>query len=357
MQLFQDLFDRSKQLNQAPSVRPEAYHAQQGRYKIIHQALKIPNLPAPLHYLNFYTMLGQPRAAIFQQSHLNLQQPLQSATVLSSISPHMVGQLNSYHMNDDCAFEPQRFQFGQREQLTGTFPNFSLQRLDQELSFDLKIQIIDAVSYYCQLRWALGQYWSLPCLCQGELHYQGHQYKIEQIGVFEYARAIHFSYLPLAFWVYQLIPLSDCQQLIVLQLRDQFNSLLYSRLYLKDLQTLNTYMYDQGVHFKIHRVYPCVTTPNRQQMYLPREFEWSYQDNTTQMKIIGQSRGDFKFGLGAGYVGSFSYQVQVNDQHYVGEHGYCEYIDCRSLKWQEQHESEHFLAKIGQPKPILLKKR
>jgi hypothetical protein len=60
MWLFQDFLDQSKQLNQAPSRSLPAYHPPNKKYKIIHQALTIPNLPAPLHYLNFLSMIGQP---------------------------------------------------------------------------------------------------------------------------------------------------------------------------------------------------------------------------------------------------------------------------------------------------------
>lgn len=52
--------------------------------------------------------------------------------------------------------------------------------------------------------------------------------------------------------------------------------------------------------------------------------------------VQAQSRGDFKFGLAAGYVGSFKYQLKINHHEEMGESGYCEYIDCRSLTWQEK---------------------
>ena len=58
MWLFQDFLDQSKQLNQTPSWSLPAYHPPNKKYKIIHQALTIPNLPAPLHYLNFLSETG-----------------------------------------------------------------------------------------------------------------------------------------------------------------------------------------------------------------------------------------------------------------------------------------------------------
>ena len=45
---------------------------------------------------------------------------------------------------------------------------------------------------------------------------------------------------------------------------------------------------------------------------------------------------DFKFGLAAGYVGSFKYQLKMDNYEEQGESGYCEYVDCRALKWQKK---------------------
>ena len=356
MQLFQDLLDRSKQFHQAPP-QPTALHAQQGRYKIIHQAVKIPNLPAPLHYLNFYSLIGQPRAPIFQQPHLHIEKPLQVATVLASSSLHSVGHLHAYDISKQCLFSEHNFQFAEREHLSGGLPSLQLQRQDDELSFHLNIQTLDLVSYFYQLRWSLGQYWSLPCQCQGELIYKDQKYVIDQLGVFEYGRAIDFSFLPFAFYIYQLIPLSNTQQLIVLQLRDQFNLILYSRLYLKNIATGQVQIYDQGLTLHIQRVYPVVKTANDQQMYLPRRFCWSLQHAQMQIEIQCESRGDFKFGLAAGFVGSFCYEVLVNGEKFVGEHGYCEYIDCRSLKYQELKKEEKCCDALIHPATILLKNR
>ena len=340
MQLFQDLFDRSKQYHQAPFQSP-LLHAQQGRYKIIHLAIKIPNLPAPLHYLNFYSMIGQPRAAIFQHPHLHIRQPLDVATVLVSSSVHSVGHFHAYDIAAECHLNAQNFAFAQREKVLGNTQNFELLREDDELCIRLQIQGLDLISYFYQLRWSLGQYWSIPCQCHGEVKYQGKTYPIQQLGVLEYARNINFAYLPLAFYTYQLIPLSETQQLIVLQLRDPLNSVIYSRLYLKNVVNKQLEIYDQGLYFKVTKLYPVVKTPNDQMMYLPRVFDWHLKNENLDVVIQGQSRGDFKFGLGAGFVGSFSYSAYINGQVYTGEHAYIEYIDCRNLKYQEsEHEKQ-----------------
>ncbi|MEG2301230.1 MAG: hypothetical protein RSC03_12235, partial [Acinetobacter sp.] len=141
------------------------------------------------------------------------------------------------------------------------------------------------------------------------------------------------------------------------QIRDSFNRIVQSRIYIRDLHKQQTHMFDQMVRFQVHRVYPAVKTPNGQKMYLPREFEWHYQDEQGHnIHIYAQSRGDFKFGLAAGYVGSFKYQLKLDNYEEQGESGYCEYVDCRALKWQEKKSQEKNRNEIGEIVPFSLKK-
>ncbi|ENW26309.1 MULTISPECIES: DUF6670 family protein [Acinetobacter] len=358
MRFLQDFLDRSKQLNQTPTVSHyPAYHGPNSKYKIIHQGLMIPGLPAPLHYLNFLSIIGQPNAPMLANPSAIQTNALDTATVICSTSSHMVGQLHRYSVQQDCNFDAGLFQFLDREQLSGAFPHFRLQRFDSELSFDLSIHTTQLISHFSQVRFSLAEHWSLLCYCQGTLKYKQQTYNIDSLGSFEYARSFNFPYLPLAFLTYQIINLSENRQLLLAQIRDGVNSIVQSRMYLRDLNKMQTQMFDQKVYFKVHRVYPRVTTPNGQNMYLPREFEWCYEaKDGTCIWVQGQSRGDFKFGLAAGYVGSFSYQVKINEENENGEGGYCEYIDCRPLRFQEQDKTDKLLTHLSNSVPLMLKK-
>ena len=354
MHLLPDFFDRSKQGNQTPALSALPHHAQQGRYQIIHHALNIPNLPAPLHYLNFFSLYGQPK---IQLCHVNESNALDIAHVVSSVSGKMNSHQHDYSVSKQCHFAPQQFEFGGRERLVGFFPNFQLSRQDDELSYELEIETSNAVSYLSKLPFGLAEHWSILCQCRGEILFQQEKITIHQIGSFEYSRSINFPYLPIAFLSYQIINLSAQRQILVMQTRDQFNHILQSKLYLRDLNQQSSLLFDQEVHFKIHRVYPKVKNPDGQEMYLPREFEWLiYKEGELLINIQAQSRGDFKFGLMAGYMGSFHYQVRIADQIEIGEGGYCEYIDCRSLLWQEQDKHHKFLLSWFYPELARLRK-
>lgn len=357
MQQFMNFFDSSKKLNQIPQAAKLAYHPQRKHYKIIHQGLMIPNLPAPLHYFNFLSIIGQPNVPmLFNKNAVIDNKPLNTATVISSISPTMQGHLHSYDIQKQCHLTHDDYQFGQRERLIGAFPHFTFIREDAEMSAEIQIKTTPLISHFTKLKLPFFDHWSLLCECSGSVYYQNQQYHFEQLGSFEYARAINLPYLPLSFFTYQIINLDDNKQMLLAQIRDNFNQIVQSRLYIRDLNTQQTLMFDHNVKFIVHRIYPIVKTPNQQSMYLPREFEWQYEDAKQKIRVLAQSRGDYKFGLAAGYVGSFNYQLQYNDQEYFGDAGYCEYIDCRPLKWQEKNKEEKLLDKFSNNVPILLKK-
>lgn len=356
MQLLMNLVDDSKQLNQAQFPFKLNYHGPKGRFKIIHQGLMIPGLPAPLHYFNFLTIIGQPNAPMLRNEYAIKHSALDTVSLISSISPHMVGHFNAYSVADDCDFEQNQFKFGERECLKGSIPHFQLIRSDEELSVNLHINTQPIISHFTKSKFGLFDHWSLMCHCTGEIIYKGQSYSINHLGSFEYARAMNLPYLPLCFFTYQIINLNNQRQLLLAQIRNNFNQIMQSRIYLRDLTNHTSEMFDEQVYFKVHRVYPKVTTPNQQDMYLPREFEWNFKNSNRSIVVNAQSRGDYKFGLAAGYVGSFKYQVEIDGIQESGESGYCEYIDCRPLKWQEKNNQEKILDKILNPVPCTLKK-
>lgn len=356
MQLLMSLTDESKQLNQAPFPLRLSYHGPRGRYKIIHQGLMIPGLPAPLHYFNFLSIMGQPNAPMLRNDYAVKTTPLDTVAIISSISPHMVGHFQGYSIHEDCIFEDGRFEFGAKEKLIGSIPNFRFTREDKELSVDIQINTQPIISHFTKLKLGLFDHWSMLCKCNGTIKYKDQNYEIDQLGCFEFARAINIPYLPLSFFTYQIINLENEQQILLAQIRNSFNQIVQSRIYLRDLKNNTSVMFDENVYFKVHRVYPKIKTPNLNEMYLPREFEWNYKKGDKSIQLYAESRGDFKFGLAAGYVGSFKYRLVIDGEEQFGESGYCEYIDCRNLKWQEKNKEQKLEDNLVNSIPFFAKK-
>ena len=171
----------------------------------------------------------------------------------------------------------------------------------------------------------------------------------------KHARAIYFPFIAFHFFTYQVIQVNANLQIILSELRNQWNNIIFSRIEIQSNEQ-KSILYDHQVVLDITRVYPKVQTPNGREMYLAREFIWQYQEkNQIIFQLKAQSRGDYKFGLGAGYVGSFNYELIWNNENHKGS-GYCEYIDCRPLHWQEKNKSEQIMDQIPHFQPYLCKK-
>ena len=100
---------------------------------------------------------------------------------------------------------------------------------------DLQITTKPILSHFSKLKLGLFEHWSLLCECRGSIRYKEQNFQINQLGAFEYARAINIPYLPLCFFTYQIINLKDQRQLLLAQLRNNFNQIIQSRIYLREV--------------------------------------------------------------------------------------------------------------------------
>lgn len=332
------------------------YQPSRGFFKIVYQGLILPNLPAPLRYFNYISLVGQPRIPICYNAHTITTSAIDTATVLVSNSQHSEGHLKTYSIRRQCEFDSEQYKFDKTDLIEWKIPKIHLHRLDLEMGCDLTIHISENISNNSALQWGVSDYWSTLCLCEGEVFYKGQKYQVEGLGRFKHARALHLPFLSLCFYTCQIINLNETTQLAFSQIRNQWNIILCSRLDIQEFgKPVESFTEDVNLH--IHRVYPKVRTPNGKEMYLPREFSWQCKKNGKIIfELYAQSRGDYKFGLAAGYVGSFQYQLSWNEQCLQGEGGYCEYIDCRPLRWQEKNQDEKILDKLMLLQPCLYKK-
>ncbi|KQF21508.1 hypothetical protein APC04_01595 [Acinetobacter baumannii] len=332
------------------------YQPARGFFKVVYQGLILPNLPAPLRYFNYISLIGQPRIPLCYNANGIVTSAVDTATVLVSNSLHSVGHLKTYSIRRQCQLNPSRYQFDKTDLIEWQIPRVQLRRIDYEMSCDLIVQTPSDISNSSALQWGISDYWSILCHCEGEILYKGQKYEVNGLGRFKHARALHLPFLSLCFYTCQIINLNETTQVTLSQIRNQWNIILFSRL---DIQELGKQpvTFTEDVNFHIHRVYPKVETPHGREMYLPREFSWQCKKNGKVIfELYGESRGDYKFGLAAGYIGSFRYQLSWNDQCLQGEGGYCEYIDCRPLRWQEKNQNEKMLDKLLLLQPCLYKK-
>ena len=331
------------------------FYPPKGLFKIVYQALILPNLPEPFHYLNFISLIGQPRIPICYNASAITTTAIDTATVLVTSGLSTAGHLKSYSAKEQCQLEQDRYQFLDVDQIQVDFPNYYFKRIDEELSCQLTVNIRADIENHSALHWGVGDYWYARCQCEGEITYKKQKYQIEAQGILKHARAIYLPFIAFHFFTYQVIQVNANLQIILSELRNQWNNIVFSRIEIQSNEQ-RSILYDHQVVLDITRVYPKVQTPNGREMYLAREFMWQYQEkNQIIFQLKAQSRGDYKFGLGAGYVGSFNYELIWNNENHKGS-GYCEYIDCRPLHWQEKNKSEQIIDQISHFQPYLCKK-
>ncbi|MEG0746645.1 MAG: hypothetical protein RR509_09840 [Acinetobacter sp.] len=331
------------------------FYPPKGLFKIVYQALILPNLPEPFHYLNFISLIGQPRIPICYNASAITTTAIDTATVLVTSGLSTIGHLKSYSAKEQCQLEQDRYQFLDVDQIQVDFPNYYFKRIDEELSCQLTVNIRAEIENHSALHWGVGDYWYARCKCEGEITYKKQKYQIEAQGILKHARAIYLPFIAFHFFTYQVIQVNANLQIILSELRNQWNNIVFSRIEIQSNEQ-RSILYDHQVVLDITRVYPKVQTPNGREMYLAREFMWQYQEkNQIIFQLKAQSRGDYKFGLGAGYVGSFNYELIWNNENHKGS-GYCEYIDCRPLHWQEKNKSEQIIDQISHFQPYLCKK-
>ena len=331
------------------------FYPPKGLFKIVYQALILPNLPEPFHYLNFISLIGQPRIPICYNASAITTTAIDTATVLVTSGLSTAGHLKSYSAKEQCQLEQDRYQFLDVDQIQVDFPNYYFKRIDEELSCQLTVNIRADIENHSALHWGVGDYWYARCQCEGEITYKKQKYQIEAQGILKHARAIYLPFIAFHFFTYQVIQVNANLQIILSELRNQWNNIVFSRIEIQSNEQ-RSILYDHQVVLDITRVYPKVQTPNGREMYLAREFIWQYQEkNQIIFQLKAQSRGDYKFGLGAGYVGSFNYELIWNNENHRGS-GYCEYIDCRPLHWQEKNKSEQIMDQIPHFQPYLCKK-
>ena len=87
------------------------FHPPKGLFKIVYQALILPNLPEPFHYLNFISLMGQPRIPICYNASAIDTTAIDTATVLVTTSAVSVGHLKSYSVKEQCQLEVDHYQF------------------------------------------------------------------------------------------------------------------------------------------------------------------------------------------------------------------------------------------------------
>jgi hypothetical protein len=315
------------QVNRAPGLDGQLFEPAtslappHGRYGIVHYGVMVPSLPAPLRSLDVVAVLGNPRVPIFDNNWLAQADPADSVYLLTGIGGAEYSEFASYSARQDCAFaaDGSALRFGDDLDIDGSFPKFTVRRSHPRLGWVLDIRASDTVTHFAHLPGTY-DHWSLLCEYDGSFVRDGVTTTASGLCTFEYARAVNLP-LPFRFFTYQVLNVSADTQLLFGEVRGPGGVRLYRNAYVRTLGSPSR-RYSRRLQHTVHAA-DQVSTPDGARMSLPRAWSWSVGD---LLRVDAAANGDFVYGLGAGYAGSFDY-----DGRYAGEAisgtGYVEWIE------------------------------
>ncbi|MEB3767094.1 hypothetical protein FXN70_04945 [Acinetobacter sp. MD2] len=222
----------------------------------------------------------------------------------------------------------------------------------REITLEFTFQLSSSIHKLHSFNVGIYQKWQILGEIKGELNYKKNTYTLSAPAVLYYSKMMDFPFLHCHFYFFSMIEL-DSTRYTFIQIRNQFNQIMQSKLIINIGENIQCFT-DQVI-LNILRVYPKIKSKNGGEMYLPREFVWSFEDKKQQIHLNANTRGDFKAGVGNEFVGSFQYRVHINGEEQQGKAGFCIYADCRPLKWQEKNEKKRFKITHKTPEFACLK--
>ncbi|MQY20938.1 DUF6670 family protein [Nocardia macrotermitis] len=304
------------------------FHPPRGRYSTVHYGLMLPNLPAPLRFLDVIAIIGQPAVRLWANDHLVETSAADTANLLIGAGVEFPGQFRGYRVGRDLELAPDSslVRFGEDFRLEARYPQFTVTYRNPDFEFDLRVHATDKIAHFAKFRGDLYDHWSLLCRYEGTITHGGSTVELSGLNTLEYARAVRVP-LPLRFFTYHIINLDDSTQVLMVELRGPGGIPMQQAVYLRSL-TDHGGTYENGFRFEVQRLEPTPRrTPNGLTMHLGKEFSWRVDDENggELIEIHGTTNDDYVYGMAGGYVGSYRYDGHFRGEPVTGT-GYIEYI-------------------------------
>lgn len=335
-----DLVNRTGALNGRPFDAGTPMTPPSGRLRNwVHYGMMVPDLPEPHRAFGVMSIIGTPGVTIFANDHTITTSPSDTVYTSSATSSMDVGQFLVHSVDRDCEFAPDgsRLRFGDDLVIEGDYPHFTVRRTHPDVTVELEIQATDKVSHFANIP-GLYRHWSLLSTYRGHIDHRGVRTSIGGLCTFEYATGAGLHSLmartrlkvPAKFFTYHVLNLDETTQALLVQVLGPAGFPIQKAVYLRSLDDYGS-VHTRGFDFQVSE-YEAEgrRTPDGRTMRLPSTLSWRVLDDAGQdlLSIEGRANGDYSYGLGAGYVGTYNYTGSYRGRGVEGR-AYIEYIDCR----------------------------
>jgi hypothetical protein len=296
----------------------------------------MPGLPEPHRAFGVMSILGTPGVRIFANDDLVTTTPNDTAYVVSATSSMSEGQFRAYAMRDDCEFaaDGSYLRFDNDLVLDGCHPDFTVHRRHPDVDVYLDIHATDTITHFVRIP-GVYRHWSLLCRASGQIGYQGEVTDVSGLCTLEYAcgvglhsvvdrRLPAWLTLPGRFFTYHVLNIDDETQVLFTYVLGPAGIPVQKAVHVRTSEGAETLR--RGHEFVVHEYEPQPRfTPDGRAMRVPLRFTWRADD---VIEIDATTNGDFAYGLGAGYVGTYAYEGTFRGKPVSGC-AYMEYVDCR----------------------------
>lgn len=299
-----------------------------------HYGVMVPDLPEPHRTFGVMSIVGTPGIAIFSNDHAIVTNARDTAYLVSATGAMRGEGLHTYSIAEDCEFreDGSLVRFGEDLTIEGTYPDFRLRRFHRDVPVDLDIRATDKVTYFVDLPGGLYTHWSL--LCQ----YEGAVGGVPATGLctLEYATGVGMHSvripgspnLPVPFFSYHVLNIDDRTQVLTSRVVGAGGIELIYATWVRGLDDYGCELLDTKFDIETYEPTPR-PTPDGREMRLPATLTWSANHRGAEVvSISGRCHGDWVYGLGAGFVGSYDYVGRFHGKVIRGT-AYFEYIDLR----------------------------
>lgn len=337
--LAQGTLDKAVKYSTTPFSEPDIIRPRTDGifYTWTHYGIFFPLLPEPHRYLNIMILLGTPGALAFDHDDITLGDPRKTATFFSSTAAVDEHLLKAYIIPEQTNIQDNgtTIELGEEVSIQGTLPNIHLKGAYHGLSFEFDLDVTDQISWF--IKTPIYDHFSLLANFKGQLEYQGKVTPAEGLCTYEYARAtgahgvvkklLPEPYkLPLDFFTYQIINLTDSTQLLLTKADILGQPAAYTLHVRHTDKPAEVYT---NVEFKVitHQVDDYVS-PSGKKMRLPQLFSWSVKDDADQkiLDITAEIDSPFRYGHGIGYASAYTFTGEYLNAPVQGR-GYIEYVD------------------------------
>jgi hypothetical protein len=293
----------------------------------VHYGVMVPGLPEPFRYFDVMAIVGTPGVRLFANDHLVTTTPNDTAYVVSATSTTTREQFRAYRVGAECelAADGSLVRFGDDLVIEGRLPSLSLHRRHPQADVRLHLEVTDVVTNFVNLP-GVYRHWSRLAVARGRIDGT----EVEALGTVEYACGVGVHsvvnrrlpvHLPADEFTYHVVNVDDRTQLLFTRVRGPLGLPVQRAVHVRTPEGATVH---RRGHYWVVREHATAETPDGRTMRLPQRFSWGAQE----VEIHGVAHGDWSYGLGAGFVGSYDYEGTFRGRAVAGI-GYVEFVDLR----------------------------